>query len=33
MEIKRLRKKGHAITLIDEKTFWKLVRRRRQRRR
>ena len=25
MEIKRLREKGHRITLIDEKRFWKLV--------
>jgi BRCT domain type II-containing protein len=32
MEIKRLRKRGHAITLIDEQTFWKLVRRRQRRR-
>src|SRR5262249_47776529 len=29
MEIKRLRAKGHAIILIDEKRFWRLVRRRR----
>jgi serine/threonine-protein kinase len=28
MEIKRLREKGHRITLIDEKRFWQLVRRR-----
>ena len=25
MEIKRLREKGHRITLIDENRFWKLV--------
>jgi serine/threonine-protein kinase len=25
MEIKRLREKGHRITLLDERTFWKLV--------
>ena len=25
MEIKRLREKGHRITLLDEKRFWKLV--------
>ena len=28
MELKRLREKGHAITLIDEKQFWRLARRR-----
>jgi hypothetical protein len=28
MEIKRLRKKGHRITLLSEKTFWRLVSRR-----
>jgi serine/threonine-protein kinase len=28
MEIKRLREKGHAITLIDEARFWRLVGRR-----
>ena len=27
MEIKRLRKKGHRITLLSESTFWRLVRR------
>jgi hypothetical protein len=27
MEIKRLREKGHAITLIDEARFWRLVKR------
>jgi BRCT domain type II-containing protein len=27
MEIKRLREKGHRITLLDEKWFWRLVRR------
>jgi eukaryotic-like serine/threonine-protein kinase len=27
MEIKRLRQKGHRITLLDEKAFWRLVRR------
>jgi hypothetical protein len=25
LEIKRLREKGHRITLLDEKRFWKLV--------
>ena len=25
MEIKRLREKGHRITLLDERTFWRLV--------
>jgi eukaryotic-like serine/threonine-protein kinase len=25
MEIKRLREKGHAITLLDERRFWRLV--------
>ena len=25
MEIKRLREKGHKITLLDEKRFWKLA--------
>jgi serine/threonine-protein kinase len=25
IEIKRLREKGHRITLLDERTFWKLV--------
>ena len=25
MEIKRLRERGHRITLLDEKRFWKLV--------
>jgi len=25
MEIKRLREKGHRITLLDEARFWKLV--------
>ena len=25
MEIKRLREKGHRITLLDEKQFWRLV--------
>jgi len=28
MEIKRLRKKGHRITLLNERQFWKLVTRR-----
>jgi serine/threonine-protein kinase len=28
MEIKRLRAKGHAITLLDDAQFWRLVRRR-----
>ncbi len=28
MEIKRLREKGHRITLLDEKRFWALARRR-----
>jgi serine/threonine-protein kinase len=28
MEIKRLREKGHAITLLDEARFWRLVARR-----
>ena len=28
MEIKRLREKGHRITLLDEARFWKLVGRR-----
>ena len=28
MEIKRLRAKGHRITLLDERKFWRLVRRR-----
>jgi BRCT domain type II-containing protein len=30
MEIKRLRQKGHQITLLDEKSFWRLARRTRQ---
>jgi len=25
MEIKRLRERGHRITLLDEKRFWKLA--------
>jgi hypothetical protein len=25
MEIKRLRKKGHRITLLNEAQFWRLV--------
>jgi len=25
MEIKRLREKGHRITLLSETTFWRLV--------
>jgi hypothetical protein len=25
MEIKRLRAKGHRITLLNERQFWKLV--------
>ena len=29
MEIKRLREKGHAITLLNEAQFWRLVERRR----
>jgi len=33
MEIKRLRKKGHRITLLSEKTFWRLVSRRPEKRR
>src|SRR5881409_1930583 len=28
MEIKRLREKGHKITLLDEKRFWRLARKR-----
>jgi serine/threonine-protein kinase len=28
MEIKRLREKGHRITLLDERQFWRLVERR-----
>jgi len=28
MEIKRLRAKGHAITLLDDATFWRLARKR-----
>jgi hypothetical protein len=28
MEIKRLREKGHGITLLDESRFWRLVARR-----
>jgi serine/threonine-protein kinase len=28
MEIKRLREKGHSITLLDDRTFWRLVRKR-----
>ena len=28
MEIKRLRAKGHRITLLDEARFWRLVRKR-----
>jgi hypothetical protein len=28
MEIKRLRDKGHRITLIGEKQFWRLVEKR-----
>jgi BRCT domain type II-containing protein len=28
MEIKRLREKGHRITLLDERQFWRLVARR-----
>jgi BRCT domain type II-containing protein len=28
MEIKRLREKGHRITLLNETQFWRLVRRR-----
>src|SRR5262249_5837317 len=28
MEIKRLREKGHRITLLNERQFWKLVQRR-----
>jgi eukaryotic-like serine/threonine-protein kinase len=32
MEIKRLREKGHRITLLDERRFWRLVPRRRTRR-
>jgi NAD-dependent DNA ligase len=28
MEIKRLREKGHKITLLDETRFWRLVRKR-----
>jgi eukaryotic-like serine/threonine-protein kinase len=33
MEIKRLREKGHRITLLDETRFWRLVPRRTNRRR
>jgi len=29
MEIKRLAGKGHKITLLDERRFWRLVARRR----
>ncbi len=29
MEIKRLRKKGHRITLVNETQFWRLARPRR----
>jgi hypothetical protein len=25
MEIKRLREKGHRITILNERTFWRLV--------
>jgi hypothetical protein len=25
MEIKRLREKGHRITLLDERRFWRLA--------
>ena len=32
MEIKRLREKGHRITLLDERRFWRLVAKRRSRR-
>ena len=28
MEIKRLREKGHRITLLDERAFWRLAGRR-----
>ncbi len=28
MEIKRLREKGHTITLLDEAQFWRLARKR-----
>ena len=28
MEIKRLRAKGHRITLLDEGQFWRLARKR-----
>ena len=28
MEIKRLKKKGHRITLLSERLFWRLVTRR-----
>jgi hypothetical protein len=28
MEIKRLRERGHRITLLDERRFWRLVSRR-----
>jgi hypothetical protein len=28
MEIKRLREKGHRITLLNEKQFWRLAERR-----
>jgi len=27
MEIKRLREKGHKITLLNEQQFWRLVQR------
>jgi BRCT domain type II-containing protein len=32
MEIKRLREKGHKITLLDEERFWRLVSKRQGRR-
>jgi BRCT domain type II-containing protein len=32
MEIKRLREKGHRITVLNERQFWKLVERKRDRR-
>jgi hypothetical protein len=29
MEIKRLREKGHRVTVLNERQFWRLVGRRR----
>jgi hypothetical protein len=33
MEIKRLREKGHRITVLNEKSFWRLAGQRPRRRR